>query len=58
MPSPAGAGAAEGGGAAVNAQGYYSRLIGIGRRANPTYREAQRDLRALYSATLERSRFA
>lgn len=42
----------------MNAQGYYSRLIGIGRRANPTYAEVQRDLRALYSATQERSRFA
>ena len=57
MP-PRPAGAAAGGGAAVNAQGYYSRLIGIGRRANPTYAEVQRDLRALYSATQERSRFA
>ena len=56
-PRPAGA-ATGGGGAAVNAQGYYSRLIGIGRRANPTYAEVQRDLRALYSATQERSRFA
>lgn len=43
----------------MNAQGYYSRIIKLGRRANPTYEEAQRDLaRIVNLTTLAHSRFS
>lgn len=40
----------------MNAQTYYSRLINLGRRANPTYEEAQRDLARLQELTTQADR--
>ena len=35
----------------MNARGYYSRIINIGRQANPTFHEAQRDLAEVQKLT-------